>query len=77
MKEAEEKDNTNEEREDEEKGENEFDIFEDLNSELENAVNKVLRLTHTKTVRKSGVASIDNVWNTIRKNKEIEHMQNE
>jgi hypothetical protein len=71
-------DNDEEMQEDEaenEAQEGNFDLFEDLNSELENNSNQVLRLTHTKTLRTAGVASMDKVLNKIRKNYETELIQ--
>jgi hypothetical protein len=58
-----------------EEREGSFDLFEDLNNDLENNSNQVLRLTHTKTLRTAGVASMDKVLNNIRKIYETEQIQ--
>jgi hypothetical protein len=52
-----------------------FDLFEDLNNDFENNSKQVLRLTHTKTLRTAGVASMDKVLNNMRKNFVIDQVQ--
>lgn len=44
-----------------------FDLLDEFSNDMETNANQVLRLTHTKTVKSVGRASVDKVLNNLRK----------